>query len=204
LSRIGCRRRIPVRCSQVSVCFAPFVSGSFLSAHVVPHASPRRPSFQDRNSPPSCAFFLALVQLDDGLAPYPSTEGLAHNNDSASLEVSDLYRRWKSLSSCVSPLLVKRVFWKSGEFHSMTPSANASEDEAKLPHVGDADDILRLTIFDLKRSFPPRATVTEVTQWSQDKSWLLQSLFAQASSMSWSERCGCCGRPMITYPCSFD
>ncbi|TKY84952.1 hypothetical protein EX895_006032 [Sporisorium graminicola] len=40
----------------------------------------------------------------------------------------------------------------------------------------DDDELLYFTSFDLRRSWPPNSVGSEITRWSQDKSWLLQDV----------------------------
>ncbi|CDR87676.1 uncharacterized protein SPSC_03469 [Sporisorium scitamineum] len=77
--------------------------------------------------------------------------------------------------------------------------ADDSEDKSRkrsattdsLDSDSDDDEALHLTAFDMRRSWPPNSVGSEITRWSQDKSWLLQDVahrcFAGITSPSSAE-----------------
>ncbi|KAI7871351.1 A1 cistron-splicing factor [Spinellus fusiger] len=108
-----------------------------------------------------------IRDFDRNMGPYP-------------LDPPTYYQRWRTLTSYVTPGLVRRVLPNDGKVsHLPTQSAEESYDNdilsVKDKRVGKAiekEQGMEFTPFDLRQSFPDNATGNEITKWSLDKSWL--------------------------------
>ncbi|EST06231.1 A1 cistron-splicing factor, AAR2 [Kalmanozyma brasiliensis GHG001] len=61
--------------------------------------------------------------------------------------------------------------------------AQTSKKRSNPDSTEDADDeALHFTPFDLRRSWPPHSTGSDITRWSQDKSWLLRDVARRSST----------------------
>ncbi|WFD35254.1 hypothetical protein MCUN1_002105 [Malassezia cuniculi] len=81
------------------------------------------------------------------------------------------------------------------QWQSLTRHLGASKDTFdrlageydSFAYVAEGPQSLKLTQFDIKRSWPPDATGANRTQWSMDKSWLLDRVMRDAASGSNAE-----------------
>ncbi|KAJ3190240.1 a1-alpha2 repression [Gaertneriomyces sp. JEL0708] len=151
-----------------------------------------------------------IREFEPFLGVYPLT---AEGNDPVSP-----YQKWLRLTTHVTPELIRRILPISGKVSAMTSisrfsevkddrppfqsrgSASARGDSAdvKAPPVApvqepsDSREALRLqfTAFDLKRSYPPGATGSDLTKYSLDKSYLLRQVLTEKYAGSYKELLG--------------
>ncbi|BFZ59716.1 hypothetical protein YB2330_000731 [Saitoella coloradoensis] len=128
-----------------------------------------------------------------GLAPYPYREtGIEGEERQPSTD------DFKRLSTRITKELLDRILpagWGVGS----TTASISDEKELKTGGAATPDEhVLRFSVIDLKRSWPPGSVGADVTRWSLDKSWVLNSTIQTYHS---GDRTALLGELQLAYLC---
>ncbi|KAL1923820.1 uncharacterized protein VTP21DRAFT_8800 [Calcarisporiella thermophila] len=137
-------------------------------------------------SPEDLARYRAnLEQLDPFLGAYP-------------LNPPTLYQQWCQLTNYITPRLLARVLPHDGLLGVQDGERTGRVEEVRredrsdreVREALDKEEGVEFTTIDLRRSYPPGATGTEVTRWSVDKSWLLEDVIRREYNGDYRELLG--------------
>ncbi|KAL2911336.1 hypothetical protein HK105_209200 [Polyrhizophydium stewartii] len=140
-----------------------------------------------RASWPEFEPFLAPYPLDGDTDPAIAADPAAGADHAAAPRGQ--YAKWQRLTSHISPAVLARILPPSGAVSAMTSISHFSDIPASASRTagsvlarslvpGELEsnaDRIRFSPIDLKRSFPPGATGAQLTKFSLDKSFLLES-----------------------------
>ncbi|GAO46861.1 AAR2-domain-containing protein [Saitoella complicata NRRL Y-17804] len=137
---------------------------------------------------------LTSTTVDErGLAPYPYREpGIEGEERQPSTD------DFKRLSTRITKELLDRILptgWGVGS----TTASISDEKELKTGAASTPDEhVLRFSVIDLKRSWPPGSVGADITRWSLDKSWVLNSTIQTYHS---GDRTALLGELQLAYLC---